>query len=145
MMGSGVVALIGFFGAGLLYAGKPEAGERKLHGWLGPMVTVLQQKYYLDHLWAWLLTHLVYTDSRLVGEFDEKVVDGAVYGVGKGTYRFGNLLRQEQTGQLQRYALTLAIGLLLLVFALALLEPELVMRHLVPGEVMNVPYPGETP
>jgi NADH:ubiquinone oxidoreductase subunit 5 (subunit L)/multisubunit Na+/H+ antiporter MnhA subunit len=134
MATSVVVALAGFLGARALYLTQPEEGERKLHSWLGRFLVVLQQKYYLDHLWAWCLTHLVYLDARLVSRFDENVVDGVVYGVGRATYNTGNLVRQEQTGQLQRYALTLVVGFLLLVFALAVLEPEFLWIKVTPWQ-----------
>jgi NADH-quinone oxidoreductase subunit L len=142
MIASSVIALAGLGMALALYGSNPEEGERKLHAWLGRLLPVLQQKYYLDHFWASCLTHLVYLDSKLIGRFDEKGVDGAVYGVGKATFRLGNLVRKEQTGQLQRYALTLVVGLLLLVFALALLEPEFVIRHLVPPAGPALPGGG---
>ena len=77
--------------------------------------------------------------------FDENSVDGAVYGVGKATYKLGNLVRQEQTGQLQRYALTLVVGLILLVFATALLDPEFVLRHLIPSLGSGPKLPGGQP
>ncbi len=106
------------------YGSDPEKGELRLHRMLGPLLRFLQQKWYLDHFWAWALSHLVYFDSKLISRFDEQAVDGAVYGTGKATYRSGLLLRSEQTGQLQRYALMLATGFLVLIFALGAIEPQ---------------------
>lgn len=129
------IALTGVGGAWLLYGSNPEQGERKLHSILGRrLLVVLQQKYYLDHLWAWLLTHFVYQDARLVSSFDEKGVDGAVYGIGRATYNFGDTVRKEQSGHLQRYALALVVGFLLLVLALSVREPDFLLRYFVPTE-----------
>jgi proton-translocating NADH-quinone oxidoreductase chain L len=145
MITSALIAAAGYLFAKAMYEKQPEEGERKLHSWLGRFLTVLQQKYYMDHFWAWCLTHLVYLDAKIVGRFDENSVDGAVYGVGKATYKLGNLVRQEQTGQLQRYALTLVVGLILLVFATALLDPEFVLRHLIPSLGSGPKLPGGQP
>jgi len=147
MVTSAVLAVAGFAVAAFLYWGKAEDGERKLRSGLGPFYRVLQQKYYLDHFWAWCLAHLVYFDAKIVSRFDEKSVDGAVYGLGKATYSAGNLFRKEQGGNLQRYALTLVLGFLLLVLVVFLLEPEFLIQHLaplravVPGGAGLVPDP----
>lgn len=130
MAGSIVVALSGFGLAWSMYAGHPEEGEKKLHARLGPMVVVLQQKYYLDHLWAKALAYLLYVDARVLSRFDEKGVDGVVYGIGEATYQAGQMVRQEQNGQLQRYALTLVVGFFLLVLAMLLFEPQFIWDHL---------------
>jgi len=124
MAGSVVLAAGGLALAWAFYGSDPEKGELRLHRMLGPLLRFLQQKWYLDHFWAWALSHLVYFDSKLISRFDEQAVDGAVYGTGKATYRSGLLLRSEQTGQLQRYALMLATGFLVLIFALGAIEPQ---------------------
>ncbi|MFN8612391.1 MAG: NADH-quinone oxidoreductase subunit L, partial [Vulcanimicrobiota bacterium] len=130
MAGSAAVAIAGFGVAVSLYARNPAEGEGRLHKLLGPMLPVLQQKYYLDHLWAKALAYLLYSDARILARFDEKGVDGVVYGIGDVTYRAGQMVRQEQTGQLQRYALTLIVGFFLLIFATLLFEPQFMWDHL---------------
>lgn len=136
MAGSAVVALGGFGLAWSWYARDPAAGEGRLHGLLGRMLPVLQQKYYLDHLWAKALAYLLYSDARILASFDEKGVDGVVYGIGDVTYRTGQLVRQEQNGQLQRYALTLVVGFFLLIFAVLLFEPQFIWDHLAPIQAL---------
>lgn len=132
MAGSVVVALAGFLGAYSMFAARPEEGEARLHKLLGPMLPVLQQKFYMDHLWAKALAYFLYVDAKILSRFDEKAVDGVVYGIGDATYRAGELVRNEQTGQLQRYAITLVIGFFLLMFSMILFEPQFLWDHLAP-------------
>lgn len=122
MFSSGIIALLGLGLAGWLYARDPIAGERRFQAGLGPLLKPLQQKWYMDHIWAWLLSHFLYWDARVISTLDEKGVDGVVYGLGRFTYASGDMLRREQTGQLQRYAMTLTLGLLMLLFAAGVVE-----------------------
>jgi len=46
---------------------------------------------------------------------DVLVIDGAVNGVGRVTQAWGALLRVMQSGQLQHYALFMAVGAVLMV------------------------------
>lgn len=119
-----VIAFSGLALAYWLYSKDPLEGEERFHRRLGRFKTVLQQKWYLDHFWARALARLVYFDAKMVSRFDEQIVDGAVYASGRATYRSGQLLRAEQSGQLQRYALMLAAGFLVIVFAVGAIEPQ---------------------
>ncbi len=136
MVGSAVVALAGLLGAWSMFAARPEEGEARLHKLLGPMLPVLQQKYYMDHLWAKALAYFLYVDAKILSRFDEQAVDGVVYGVGDLTYQAGQLVRNEQNGQLQRYAITLVIGFFLLIFSMILFEPQFLWDHLAPFQRM---------
>lgn len=145
LMAASVVVAVGGFGAAWsMFAARPEEGEARLHKMLGPLLPVLQQKYYLDHLWAKALAYCVYLDAKILSRFDEKGVDGVVYGVGNLTYSAGEMVRKEQNGQLQRYAITLVIGFFLLVFAVLMFEPKFLWDHLAPlrGLVQVLGRPG---
>ncbi len=109
--------------------------------WLGPVFTLLKNKYYVDELYravfirptVWLadisfrfdtgvidyLVNLVGRVTRVVadfgGVFDAKVIDSTlVDGTGKVTNSFGGWLRQTQTGRVQNYVLVIAVTVLLL-------------------------------
>jgi NADH-quinone oxidoreductase subunit L len=109
--------------------------------WLGPVFTLLKNKYYIDELYrtviirpaVWLadlsfkfdtgiidyLVNLVGRVARAVadfsGVFDSKVIDSTlVDGAGKATNSFGGWLRQTQTGRVQNYVLVIAVTVLLL-------------------------------
>ncbi len=118
-------------------AGEVEPYQR----WLGPVFTVLKNKYYVDEFYqtvvirptVWLadlsfkfdtgvidyLVNLVGKVTRVVadisGVFDEKVIDSTlVEGTGEVTNSFGGWLRQTQTGRVQNYVLVIAVTVLLL-------------------------------
>jgi NADH-quinone oxidoreductase subunit L len=108
---------------------------------LGPFYTLLERKYFLDdvylrgvvrpiqyplsaatnwfnqnvldgvvHLFAWTARKL----AGVVNETDRRVVDGAVNGVAGLTSFTGGLLRYVQSGNVQRYAVFLFVGVLAL-------------------------------
>jgi NADH-quinone oxidoreductase subunit L len=109
--------------------------------WLGPVFTLLKNKYYVDEFYraviirptVWLadlsfrfdkgvidyLVNLVGRISRALadisGVFDRVVIDsGLVEGVAKLTNVFGGWLRKSQTGRVQNYVLVVAVTILLL-------------------------------
>ena len=109
--------------------------------WLGPVFTLLKNKYYVDEFYqavisrptVWLanlsfkfdkgvidyLVNLVGKATRLVADissvFDEKVIDlTLVEGAGEVTNSFGGWLRQTQTGRVQNYVLVISVTVLLL-------------------------------
>jgi NADH-quinone oxidoreductase subunit L len=112
---------------------------------LGPAYTLLERKYYLDDLYLrgvvrpiqYRLSAAVYwTNQRIldgavngagwlarklglgVDVLDRKGVDGAVNGVGQITRGSGGLLRYIQSGNVQRYAVFLFVGVAVLAIAI---------------------------
>lgn len=124
MGGSIVIALAGMLIGYFIYGKDAVAGEEKMQASLGRVWTVLQQKYYLDHVWAQLLISTLYNDAKRISYFEENVVDKAVYASGDHIYATGEVLRKEQSGLVQRYALQLLLGCLILVVALAATEQQ---------------------
>lgn len=82
----------------------------------------LANRYYMDHLYNWLVRRVVLGFATLATWFDAAVVDGMVNGVGATAIGVGTSLRRAQSGQVQTYAWVLFAGLvtLALVFALPL-------------------------
>jgi len=106
------VALLGL-GAGWLLYGRPRARDPMLS--MGPLTTLLQHKYYMDDLYTkGIVRPIQYSVSAAVNGFDRRVVDGAVNGVGGGTEFLGKVLRHVQTGNVQRYAVFLFVGVAVL-------------------------------
>lgn len=80
---------------------------------LGPVVRVLENKYYLD----WFNEHVLAKGSRLIGTGlwkggDQAVIDGAlVNGSARLVGRLSGVVRQLQTGHLYQYALVMLLGI----------------------------------
>ena len=137
-------ALGGIFLAWLVYGWRPlQAGQLDpLERWLGPVYTVLKNKYYFDELYAatvirfakwfanicfsfdnrWFIDPIVNGVGRLGRAvatgvrkwFDEPILDGAVNGTGVIANGLGAVLRLLQAGQAQNYLLVLVLTVLIL-------------------------------
>jgi NADH-quinone oxidoreductase subunit L len=136
------VAGAGWLGAWLIYGRKPLVEMvDPLRKPLGPIYTLLENKYYFDELYhliivrpsLWLARACAQFDRvvidaivNAVGRFgrwlatalrrfiDTPIVDGAVNGVGWITDRTGEFMRATQTGQVQNYLLVAAVTVVLL-------------------------------
>ncbi len=139
-----VVALGGLTLSWLVYGVRPmRAGDRDpLERALGPVHTLLKNKYYFDELYAAIIVRptvrlsnlLFYFDNKWVIDpivnwvgrfgrwlsealrdwFDNPIIDGAVNGAGRLATWLGQELRQTQTGRVQNYLLVVAITVVLL-------------------------------
>jgi NADH-quinone oxidoreductase subunit L len=112
---------------------------------LGPAYTLLERKYYLDDLYLRgvvrpvqypLSAGVYWTNQRIldggvngaawltrklglgVDVVDRRAIDGAVNGVGQLTRGSGGLLRYIQSGNVQRYAVFLFVGVVILAIAI---------------------------
>ncbi len=128
-----LVALSGLFVAWTFYGKDPAAGERRLQKRLGFAWTVFQQKYYMDHLWAWLLSGSLYLGARIASWVDDNIVDGVVNFCGQVTVWAGNELRKEQSGRVQQYLLLIILAVLVLIFGLGLAEPTFLVNPVMQG------------
>jgi NADH-quinone oxidoreductase subunit L len=137
------VAVAGWLIAWWIYGRKPLTRPvDPLEKPLGPVYTVLKNKYYVDELYqaaiigptirlakaCYALDDRILIDPIVdsVGRFgrwlsewlkkaiDNPIVDGAVNGVGRITNRFGEFMRETQTGQVQNYLLVAAVTVVLL-------------------------------
>jgi NADH-quinone oxidoreductase subunit L len=107
-----IVALLGIAVGWLLYA---RARDRDPLLSMGPLTTILQRKYYMDDLYLrGVVKPIQYPIAAAVNLFDKRVIDGAVNGVGMGTETVGRFLRYVQTGNVQRYAVFLFVGVAVL-------------------------------
>jgi len=134
-------AALGIGLAWLLYGTDPAAGERRLRKALGPVWTFLQQKWYMDHFWAQALGASMYLWAKAVAWFDERLVDRLVVATGWFTRLAGKRVQAEQSGLVQQYLLQMVLALMVLVWALGILEPTFLwsfaqpLRWLQPGGV----------
>ncbi|MFL5798717.1 MAG: NADH-quinone oxidoreductase subunit L [Actinomycetota bacterium] len=82
---------------------------------LGPAYTFIERKYYLDDVYErGLVRPIQYPLAGAVDQVDRRVVDGAVNGVGISARGLGGVLRYLQSGSVQRYAVFLFAGVVIL-------------------------------
>ncbi|MBI2500572.1 MAG: NADH-quinone oxidoreductase subunit L [Deltaproteobacteria bacterium] len=116
-----VVTLLWVFHLGLitmiLYAQKPAIMDR-LAGRFRRLHKILEEKYYLDEIYNFLVVRSIESFSRVVlwRFHDEKVVDGLlVHGSAETVGLMGRTLNLLQTGVVQNYALFFIVGVIFLI------------------------------
>jgi NADH-quinone oxidoreductase subunit L len=77
-----------------------------------PVVTVLENKYYMD----WFNEHILAAGARALGMGlwkggDQAVIDGAINGSARGIGGLAQVMRGWQTGRLYQYALVMLLGI----------------------------------
>jgi len=90
---------------------------------LGPIYTLVYNKYYIDEIYHWLLDNLYYSISHFIAFFDRHVVDGVMNGFAAAAQAAGSVIRKAQTGRAQAYALGMLAGVVLIFGALKYLVP----------------------
>ena len=76
-----------------------------------PLVRVVENKYYFDELYQWVVDHVVLVFSSLIALFDRVVVnDIGVNGPANSVRRLGTTLRLHVTGHVYSYALAMVLG-----------------------------------
>jgi len=109
------LAAAGVFAAWFLYWKRPEL-PALIAGRMGPLLRLLQNKYYFD----WFNENVIARASRGLGSLlwgagDRIVIDGALVNGSANTVRWlAGVVRQVQTGFLYTYAFWMVIGLALL-------------------------------
>jgi NADH-quinone oxidoreductase subunit L len=117
------VALGGILVSTIFYYWKPEIPKILGDKFKG-IYTVLWNKYYVDELYDFILVRPTFwiASNILVGFTDAKIIEGIVNGIPKAIGNFGGRLRKIQTGQLQHYAVSMALGLLIILTLVLIAE-----------------------
>ncbi|HXW68820.1 MAG TPA: NADH-quinone oxidoreductase subunit L, partial [Dissulfurispiraceae bacterium] len=99
----------------IFYSLKPEIPKNLVAKFKG-IYNVLWNKYYVDELYDSIIIRptMWIACSVLIPVTDGTIIEGIVNGVPKAIAGFGERLRKLQTGSVQHYALTMAIGLFVL-------------------------------
>ena len=88
---------------------------------LEPLHRVLINRFYMDHLYEWLVKRIVNTSSELLGHFDRKIVnDLGLDTPGLVTVQLGHRLRRHVTGFFSDYGLGMIIGICALILFIRL-------------------------
>ncbi|MCK5139112.1 MAG: Na+/H+ antiporter subunit D, partial [Thermodesulfovibrionia bacterium] len=76
---------------------------------------------FIGEIYEFIVQKPIMRIAHLSRLFDTEVVDGTVHGIGKGTVRWSRLMQVIQSGQLQHYALVMAVGIIVLIGAVIVL------------------------
>ena len=120
MVVSVVIAAVGISAATIMYLKSPEL-PAKFVGVFGKLHRWVYNKWYVDELYDALFVNPTKSFGRFCWKgFDIKVVDGIVNGTGKLVNAFSAALRHTQSGLLHNYALTMVLGMVVMVAILIL-------------------------
>jgi len=110
-----VVALAGIGLAYFMYVARPTVPMALARG-LGPLYTLLVNKYYVDELYmAVVVNPLKGLAGWLARIFDARGIDGLVNGIATFFGWSGQATRKVQTGSVRNYALSILLGVVVLV------------------------------
>ena len=99
-----------FVGAYLVYAKKNLALEGMRRS-LSPILRVVENKYYVDEFYQWIVDRIVLVLASFVDFFDRAVVnDVGVNGPANAVRHLGVALRLHVTGHVYSYALGMVLG-----------------------------------
>jgi NADH-quinone oxidoreductase subunit L len=108
-------AVIGWAAAYLFYVRRPELPAM----WAERLTTLYQlsfNKWYVDEIYDRLFVRPTVALARVLWRgVDVRIIDGTVNGIGSTVRRWGARAQLLQSGQLQHYALLMALGLVMLV------------------------------
>lgn len=142
MAASIVIALSGIAFSWSLFGSDPMKGEEKLRARLGSFHTVLAQKFYLDHFWAWVVSRSALTFSTMTAWADDELIDGGVRGSGLATAFLGEKLRKEHSGMVGHYLFMLIASVLLLALLVAAVRPDFSLSPYQLFDFLNSPTEG---
>ncbi|MFQ6115213.1 MAG: NADH-quinone oxidoreductase subunit L, partial [bacterium] len=111
-----VIAFLGIGFAYLFYVKRPNIPidlASKVKG----LYTFLYRKWYMDEIYDALIVRPIKITSDIIlwRWFDVKIIDGLVNGVAVLMKRWSDRLRRTETGVVQNYALSIVIGVVLLI------------------------------
>lgn len=142
MVGSVIIALAGIALSWSFFGNNPIEGEKSLRAKLGSFHTVLAQKFYMDHFWAWMVSRTALTFSMVAAWFDDEIIDGGVRGSGLLTAFLGEKLRKEHSGVVSHYLFMLAASLILITLLVASVKPDFALSPYQLFDFLHAPSRG---
>ena len=120
MLVSLTIAIVGALFAAYMYLWKPSLPDRVINKF--PEIhKLVYNKYYIDELYDFLIVNRIVDLSRFLWKwFDEAVIDGIVNGVARLTRGCGGVLRLLQSGLVKDYALSILVGVVVIIGYLVL-------------------------
>jgi NADH-quinone oxidoreductase subunit L len=114
--GLAVVPFIGFLLAGTIYY-KDQPSDAPVKAALGPAYTWMENKFYFDELYAWIVKYVQGTVATTCELFDRWILQKiGIGGLSQGTGLAGRVLRLIQTGNIQSYAFFFGLGVTVIIY-----------------------------
>jgi NADH-quinone oxidoreductase subunit L len=111
-----LVPLAGFLVAAKIYW-KAEPSDAPVKAALGKLWTVVENKYYFDELYAWIIRYVQGTIATLCELFDRWVLQRlGIGGLAGTTSVAGKTLRLLQTGSISGYAFLVGLGVTVIIY-----------------------------
>ncbi|HXI85756.1 MAG TPA: NADH-quinone oxidoreductase subunit L [Verrucomicrobiae bacterium] len=110
------VPLFGFLLAATIYW-KPEPSDAPVKTALGKIWTLVENKYYFDELYAWLVKYVQGTIATICDLFDRWILQRlGIGGLSLGTGLLGKTVRLLQTGSISGYAFLVGLGVTVIIY-----------------------------
>jgi NADH-quinone oxidoreductase subunit L len=111
-----LVPLTGFLVAARIYW-KPEPSDAPVKASLGKVWTVVENKYYFDEIYLWLVKYVQGTIAAICEWFDLWILQRlGIGGLSVGTGLLGKTVRLLQTGSVSGYAFLVSLGVTVIIY-----------------------------
>lgn len=118
------ISLFGIGTAYILYDKEPEKYEKMLKNNFKAIYTVLNNKYWIDEFWEFIVKRIVFLFGAICSFIDEKILNSFVKFIAMIIDESGKILRYEESGIVQQYCILMAISV-----AIILLAFEIIGRY----------------
>ncbi|HTS16264.1 MAG TPA: NADH-quinone oxidoreductase subunit L [Verrucomicrobiae bacterium] len=111
-----LVPLFGFLVAAKIYW-KTDPSDAPVKAALGKLWTWIENKYYFDELYAWIIKYVQGTIATICDVFDRWILQRlGIGGLSVGTGLIGRTVRLLQTGSISGYAFFFGLGATLIIY-----------------------------
>jgi len=113
-----LAAAIGIAVAAIGHLGR-RSDSPQMERFLGPLGSLFANKFFFDQIYTGLIVRPLEALALLAAIIDRSVIDRIVDCIATIPVGLGAIVRQLQSGLMQRYALASVMGVLMIVLALA--------------------------
>jgi len=111
-----LIPIAGFFVAAKIYW-RAEPSDAPVKAALGKLWTLVENKYYFDELYLWIVKYVQGTIANVCEWFDRWILQRlGIGGLSVGTGLLGKTVRLLQTGSIQGYAFLFALGVTVIIY-----------------------------
>jgi NADH-quinone oxidoreductase subunit L len=122
MLISFVIALFGIATGFAFYGKNAEERESMLKEKYKALYSMLINKYWMDDIWEFVVRRIVFAAGRFAAFIDVHIIDRMVNLLAQAADESGKLLRHEETGMAQHYALIMILSFVIILVGLSFLD-----------------------